>query len=218
MDLLKQYMNDEKNRPADHVSMIPSVQLIRNLPTNYHATREFGEDLLKIHGYGATRIQKLFCVRSFALTHGISHAIHLINSHVVSSTDTFPRRLYETQDLYKMPKNIAANLEREVLKWELSKQIPEEDSVVPESETKHILSDTTYEYANIANKFVSRIDDIDIQDKVYSYFRKQVLQMASGCNIFNLINKLKKYDTNEIIEDVLTNDIIPNALHAVHET
>jgi hypothetical protein len=218
MDLLRKYMQNERRRSPLQDSQIPNHILMNNLPTPYHATREFGEELLRVQGYKTQCIRDLFCIRSFALTHGISRAIHLINEHITESTNTFPHRLYETQKLQRVSKVNAASLERECLIWELAKDIPDPLGMFPRSETKHILSDSTIKYAIIAEKIVNHIKDDDVKEQTLSFFKEQIQEMINGCHILNLIHKINVREPIRILDEILRDTIIPNGLRAVHET
>jgi len=194
------------------------VTLPRDLPSPYHATKEFGEKLLKIQGYGERKIRDLFCIRTFALHHGISHALYLIRENIVSETNTFPHRLYEMEEIPNISKTSAADLERAFLRWELASEIPEPESFVSHSESKHIRSESVIEYSKVAMKVLNNDTNSGDYKDTYDFFKDKILQMLRKCNLINLMNKLDREPPLPILQDILKNDIYPNVLASVHGT
>lgn len=187
------------------------TEIPRNLPNPYHATKEFGDSLLKIQGYHEQAIRDLFCIRTYAIHYGISHALHLIRENIVDSTDSFPKRLYEMERLPYISKTDSGDLERAFLRWELASEIPEPHSFVSHSEIKHIRSESVIEYSKVATKVLESITDTQEYGTTYGYFRINILEMLRKCNIINIINKLSPEIKLPILEKILLTDIYPNA-------
>lgn len=190
----------------------------RDLPNAYCATKEFGDTLLKIQGHDSQKINKLFCIRTFALHHGVSHALHFIRKNIVSGSHTFPHRLYEMGEFSNISKTNAVDLERAFLRWELADEIPEPKSFVSHSESKHIRSQSIIEYSRIAMKILNRVTNDGEYKRIYDYFKGKILQMCRICNLINLMNKLDREPLPPILQDVLKNDIYPNVITSGYET
>lgn len=173
----------------------PSSELMGHLPSSYHATMMFGESLLKIkYPY----LQELFCIRTYALHHSISHAIHLIREHIVDSTDTFPSRLFEMTEV--LGKANASSLEIIRLEWELSDQIPEYDDPVFRSSVKHIRSRCVVKYAEIATDIIK----VNKDPSVYEYLKDELVTMLNQCNLANVRHKMEYYNKKyQILTDAI---------------
>jgi hypothetical protein len=206
MDLLREFLDTDQTRTGTGDSENAWYELRNNLPGSYHATKEFGDRMLYVTGIQNQCIHDLFCIRTFALHHGISKALHLIRENVTSPSPSFPERLYNTSELPGVSKLIAADLERECLRWELAEDIPDPDSVITNSESKHIRSEAILKYSSIANDILTRTNDIHSQE----FFREIILNMLEKCNLINLANKLVRQPPIDLLDKILRDDISPN--------
>jgi hypothetical protein len=205
MDLLQKYLEEDQMRSGAGDSKDAPYELRMNLPSAHWATRECGDRMLYVSGVRNQCIRDLFCIRTFALYHGISKALHLIRENVVFPSRSFPERLYNTSELPSVTNPIAASLERECLRWELADEIPEPTSMIANSEAKHIRSDAIIAYAKIANDILTRTNDAHSRE----FFRTIILGMLKKCNLINLMNKLTKTPKNHLLDTILVNDIYP---------
>lgn len=188
------------------------------LPNSYHATKEFGDSLLKVQGSSRKVIYNLFCIRTFALHYGISRALHLIQENICEGTDTFPQRLYEMKKLFCISNTDSEDLERAFLRWELASEIPEPYSFVSRSETKHIRSESVIDYSKVATKVLESITDTLEYKTTYHYFRSNIIEMLRKCNIINLMNKLSHEYKFPILDRIILYDIYPNVPDVAHGT
>jgi hypothetical protein len=189
-----------------------------DLPLPYHATKEFGDTLLKIQGREEQTIRDLFCIRTFALHYGISNALHLIREHIMTCTDTFPTRLGQLEDFPWIKKTDTGDLERAFLRWELASEIPDPDSVFPNSESKHIRSESVIEYSKIAMRVLEDITDISRYNYTNEYFKENIMLMIRKCNVLNLMYKLSHGPSILILYKILKEDIYPSVLVSVRGT
>lgn len=197
MELLTDFIEKRKLNPDEE----PSKDLLFDLPCKYEATKHYGTTLLKIHGKYSENIQKLFCIRTFAIEHSFIYAKSLVDSNVVEPTASFPSNFMRIQSLRGISEDTATKLEKYRLSWEIADVIPSHTDPFPRSTSKHIRSDSTISYAILASKIINT-KDIPVETK--EVITNELLTMVSRCNLINLSFKIQNTKQDlKILSDLL---------------